>query len=71
MEVKMNMQEIRGLAKEYGIKTSRMSKMNLIKEIQVSEGNFACFATAVDGVCDQTGCTWREDCFAAAKKATN
>lgn len=67
----MNMQEIRGLAKEYGIKTSRMSKMNLIKEIQVSEGNFACFATAVDGVCDQTACAWREDCFAAAKKATN
>lgn len=64
----MNMQEIRDIAKEHGIKTSRMSKMNLIKGIQLSEGNFACFATAVDGICDQTGCIWRNDCFAAAKQ---
>ena len=64
----MNMQEIRGLAKEFGIKTSRMSKVNLVRSIQLAEGNFSCFASAVDGECDQAGCAWREDCFAAAKK---
>ena len=64
----MNMQEVRGMAKEFGIKTSRMSKMNLIKAIQLSEGNFSCFASAVDGECDQLECVWRADCFAAAKK---
>ena len=64
----MNMQDIRERAKDFGIKTARMSKVNLIKEIQLSEGNFSCFASAVDGVCDQTACLWREECFSAAKK---
>ncbi len=64
----MNMQEIRGRANNFGIKTSRMSKENLIHAIQVSEGNFNCFASAVDGVCDQLNCIWRDDCFDAAKK---
>ena len=64
----MNMQEVRGMAKEYGIKTSRMSKVNLIKAIQLAEGNFSCFASATGGDCDQQDCIWRTDCFAAAKK---
>lgn len=64
----MNMQEIRGLAKDLGIKTSRMSKLNLIQTIQLAEGNFNCFASAIDGECDQQACIWRGDCFAAAKK---
>ena len=64
----MNMQAIRDLAKGYGIKTSRMSKVKLIQTIQLTEGNFGCFATATTGECDQLDCLWREDCFAAAKK---
>ena len=64
----MNMQEIRERAKDFGIKTSRMSKLKLIQAIQTEEGNFNCFATAANGECDQTGCIWRDDCFSAAKK---
>ena len=64
----MQMQEIRTIAKDIGLKTSRVSKVDLVRSIQSAEGNFKCFATAADGVCDQTGCIWREDCFAAAKK---
>ena len=64
----MNMQEIRVLAKNYGIKSSRLSKVNLIKAIQLTEGNFSCFASASNGECDQQQCLWREDCFSAAKK---
>ena len=64
----MNMQEIRLIAKEFGIKTTRMSKLNLIQEIQSTEGNFTCFASAKEGVCDQLNCSWRKDCFSAAKK---
>jgi len=64
----MNMQEIRVLAKNYGIKSSRLSKVNLIKAIQLTEGNFSCFASALNGECDQQQCLWREDCFSAAKK---
>lgn len=64
----MNMQEIRERAKDFGIKTSQKSKLNLIQSIQITEGNFNCFASALDGECDQTGCVWRKDCFASAKK---
>ena len=64
----MNMQEIRVIAKDFGIKTSRMSKASLIQNIQLSEGNFGCFASATNGECDQLKCLWREDCFSAAKK---
>ena len=64
----MQMQEIRTIAKDIGIRTAKASKVELVRSIQVAEGNFNCFATAIDGTCDQTGCIWREDCFAAAKK---
>lgn len=67
----MNMQEIRVIAKDYGIKTSKMTKVKLIHSIQLSEGNFSCFASAKNGECDQLGCIWRDDCFSAAKKASN
>lgn len=64
----MHIQAIREIAKVYGIKTARLSKENIIRQIQRTEGNFDCFATAADGQCDQTGCLWREDCFALAGK---
>lgn len=67
----MQMQEIRTIAKNFGIKTSRQNKVDLVRSIQVAEGNFSCFATAVNGVCDQTACVWRDDCFEAAKKKAN
>lgn len=65
----MNMQEVREQAKELGLKTARMSKAGLIQSIQRSEGNYSCFASATNGFCDQSLCTWREDCFTAAKKS--
>jgi len=61
------MQEIRERAKDFGIKTARMSKANLVKTIQLSEGNFSCFSSAYNGECDQVDCMWRDDCFTAAK----
>ena len=64
----MNMQEIRSLAKRYGVKSSRLSKVKLVQAIQHTEGNFDCFATATDQYCDQLNCMWRADCFELAKK---
>lgn len=64
----MNMQEIRGIAKSIGLKTSRVTKVDLVRSIQLTEGNFDCFTTAVDGECDQSGCIWRDDCISLAKK---
>lgn len=67
----MKIQEIREIAKEHGISTARQSKLALVKSIQSSEGHFDCFATAVDGICDQMECRWRDDCLDMAKKGSN
>jgi len=64
----MNMQDIRERAKDFGIKTSRMSKLKLIQTIQLAEGNFNCFASDINNECDQLDCIWKDDCFSAAKK---
>ena len=65
----MNVQEIRHIAKERGLKPGKLAKPELVKMIQAEEGNFTCFATALEGECDQLGCLWRKDCFAFAKKS--
>lgn len=67
----MKIQRVREIAREHGLQPGKAEKEELIKEIQRKEGNFDCFATACDGMCDQTGCLWREDCFAAARNAKN
>jgi len=67
----MQMQEIRTIAKNYGIKASRQNKVELVRSIQAAEGNFKCFATAINGECDQVACIWRDDCFGTARKKTN
>jgi hypothetical protein len=64
----MNVQEIRQIATQIGVKPGKLDKTNLVKTIQRQEGNFDCFATAYDNECDQSGCLWRKDCFSIAKK---
>jgi len=67
----MNMQQVRSVAKERGVKVGKLKKFELIREIQSQEGNIACYATDVDGSCDQSGCLWKADCSVAAKKGAN
>jgi hypothetical protein len=62
----MNMQELHVIAKSHGIRPEYMYKIELIRSIQLAEGNFDCFATAKEGRCDQLDCRWREDCFESA-----
>ena len=64
----MNLEEIRGLAHMRGLKPGKLNKRELIRTLQRDEGNFDCFATACDGVCDQLACAWRQDCFREAKR---
>jgi len=64
----MNIQEIRTIARAHGIKPDKEGKINLVKHIQLEEGDFDCFATADHGECNQNNCTWRKDCFAIATK---
>ena len=63
----MVMQEIREIARDNGIKPGRMSKLVLVRTIQETEGNNACYATGMSGQCDQQGCLWRNDCLSADK----
>lgn len=58
---------VRIIAKSHGLPTKRRSKAELIKSIQVEEGDYACYATAYAGVCAQRDCPWRDDCFAVAQ----
>ena len=67
----MKIQRVREIAREQGLDPGQADKAELIKAIQIKEGNFDCFATAYGGVCDQTGCRWRADCFTAARSGRN
>jgi hypothetical protein len=63
----MKIAEVRTLAKAHGVRPDNLFKTELIKTIQLKEGNFDCYGTAYDGVCDRVDCCWREDCFEVAR----
>ena len=63
----MKMGKIKKMAKSLGLKiTPDMKKPEVIKAIQIKEGNFDCFATVIT-YCDQEKCLFREDCFVSTK----
>lgn len=64
----MHIQEIRTIAREYGLKTGRVSKIDIIRAIQRKEGNFDYFATPADRFCDQKTCLWKKDCLDSIQK---
>lgn len=64
----MNIQKLRKIARSYGLSSGNENKIELIRMIQRNEGNFDCFATAYDSICDQARCMWREDCFAVSSQ---
>ena len=59
----MTIKTVRDIAKTKGIKTGNMKKENIIRAIQRAEGNFDCFGTASQGICNQATCLWRGDCL--------
>jgi len=58
----MNKNVVIELARRYFIADVGMSMPNLIRKIQVAQGNPQCFATGKLS-CDQAPCPWREDCL--------
>ncbi|NTV48804.1 MAG: SAP domain-containing protein [Geobacteraceae bacterium] len=58
----MKIDEIKEIAKRHYIKTGKSKKADLIRAIQLSEGNQDCFGSSCSGECGQDGCLWREDC---------
>ncbi len=59
----MRLSDIEKKAKSLGVKDIwKMSKKDLIKNIQRKEGNFDCFGTATN-YCSQMSCCWKSDCL--------
>ena len=58
----MNMQQLRDIAKERGVKPTNLKKVELIQAIQTAEGNEACYGTGRFDSCGQLACLWKDDC---------
>lgn len=58
----MNMNQVKEVAKDRGVKPGRLKKEELIRAIQGQEGNPECFNTNFSQQCGQEGCLWRGDC---------
>ncbi len=59
----MKVMEIRDMARNLGVKKySRFSKPDLIRAVQVAEGNSPCYQQIFD--CRVYDCLWREECQA-------
>ncbi|MDD5458694.1 MAG: Rho termination factor N-terminal domain-containing protein [Phycisphaerae bacterium] len=58
----MTMSKIKKKAKDLGVEAGTMNKIDLIRKIQCSEGNFPCFGTT-NGHCSQPQCCFAEDCL--------
>jgi len=58
----MNMNEVKAIASERGVKPGRLKKGELVRAIQAAEGNNTCFASERAESCGEESCLWREDC---------
>jgi hypothetical protein len=59
----MNKKDLLKLAKQHRIADVSGGKAEIIRGIQLAEGNFDCYASAAEGECDQGACRWRDDCL--------
>jgi len=56
------------MAKDLGISTFRMKKVDIIRAIQRAENNMDCYATERVEYCNEESCLWRADCMAMGGK---
>jgi hypothetical protein len=61
----MTLKDVKEIAREKGVKAGKMKKDELVRAIQLAEGNFDCYGTAFAGDCSQADCFWRSDCLGA------
>ncbi|MBC8317874.1 MAG: SAP domain-containing protein [Desulfobulbaceae bacterium] len=57
----MKMTDVKKKATVLGIKSGKMKKTDLVRSIQLKEGNAPCFQTGIVS-CGQDDCCWRIDC---------
>jgi len=58
----MKLEEIKVIAKQHNIKAGKMKKAELVRAIQLAEGNELCFESGKASACGQDDCLWRVDC---------
>lgn len=58
----MKIDEIKAIALQHNIKAGKMKKADLVRAIQLAEGNEVCFETGQADGCGQVECLWRSDC---------
>jgi len=51
----MKLEELRSIAKSHHINPTKLSQTDLVRSIQSVKGNAACFASAYNSECDQSG----------------
>lgn len=58
----MTFVEIKEIAKGLGIRTAGVKKTDIVRAIQLHEGNSPCFATGRAAACGQLNCCWLDAC---------
>jgi hypothetical protein len=58
----VTVKEIQVIAKEMGLKASKIKKADLVRMIQKAENNNPCFQTGAANSCGQENCLWLSDC---------
>ncbi len=58
----MTKEEVKKFAVQRGIAPGKLNKVDLIRLIQITEGNEPCYMTGKASVCGQSDCLWRADC---------
>lgn len=58
----MNMNEIKTIAAEHGVKPGKLKKAELVRAIQKAEKNPECFMIGLLDQCVEYDCLWRGDC---------
>ena len=61
-------QYLSDLARQNYVFDASLSEAELIRTIQIAEGNVDCYASAGAGACNEAGCRWREDCVAESTR---
>lgn len=58
----MKLDDVKKIAKDRGLQSKNMKKVELIRAIQRTEGNSDCYNTNSSDSCGQYSCIWRDDC---------
>jgi hypothetical protein len=58
----MKLDEVKEIAKQHNIKTTKAKKSDLVRAIQLAEGNVQCFESGIAAQCSEANCLWRQDC---------